>query len=99
MIAPIPFGIGVDLGKSFATRWFVDYLAKFGFSVFSADVKLFKESAIASSTKENIDTNNHDSVLLRFYNRVLLKIEGEQVLQEMYFINNFIKWDGGVIER
>eukprot|EP00111_Clytia_hemisphaerica_P015002 TCONS_00044152-protein len=53
-IAPIPFGIGVDLDKSFATRWFVDHLAKFGFSVSSGEVKLFKESAIASFTKDNI---------------------------------------------
>ena len=31
MIAPIPFGIGVDLDKSFATKWFVDHLAKLDF--------------------------------------------------------------------
>ena len=52
-IAPIPFGICVDLDKSFATRWFVDHLAKFGFSVSSGEVKLFKESAIASLTRDN----------------------------------------------
>ena len=60
LIAPIPFGIGVDLDKSFATRWFVDHLAKLGFSVSSGEVKLFKESAIASS-KEQIDANRHET--------------------------------------
>ena len=54
-IAPIPFGIGVNLDKSFATRWFVDHLAKFGFSVSSAEVKLFKESAIASVSNDNTE--------------------------------------------
>ena len=39
MIAPIPLGIGVDLDKSFGTRWFVDHLAKLGFSVSSGEVK------------------------------------------------------------
>ena len=60
LIAPIPFGIGVDLDKSFAARWFVDHLAKLGFSVTSGQVKLFKESAIASS-KEQIDANRHET--------------------------------------
>ena len=48
------------LDKSFATRWFVDHLAKLGFSVSSGEVKLFKESAIASS-KEQIDANHHET--------------------------------------
>ena len=28
VIASIPFGINVQLGKSFGTKWFVDHLAK-----------------------------------------------------------------------
>ena len=58
LIAPMPFEISVDLDKSFATRWSIDHLAKLGFSVSSGEVKLFKESAIASS-KEQIDANRH----------------------------------------
>ena len=60
LISPIPFGIGVDLDKSFATKWFVDHLAKFGFSVTSEEVKLFKESAIAS-VKHSNDSPTNDS--------------------------------------
>jgi len=60
LIAPIPFGIGVDLDKSFATRWFVDHLAKLGLSISSSEVKLFKESAIASS-KEHIDVSRYET--------------------------------------
>ena len=51
MLAPIPFGIGVDADKSDGTRWSVDHLAKFGFSISSDDVKLFKQSA--ASTNDN----------------------------------------------
>ena len=49
MIASIPFGIGVDIDKSFATKWLVDHLSQFGFSISSDEVKLFKQSAITSS--------------------------------------------------
>lgn len=54
MIAPIPFGIGVDVDKSFSTRWLVDHLSKFGFSVSSDEVKLFKQSAI---TQEELNAD------------------------------------------
>ena len=49
MIVPIPFGIGIDVDKSFGTRWFVDHLAKFGFSISSDEVKLFKQSAAGAN--------------------------------------------------
>ena len=58
MIAPIPFGIGVDVDKSFGTRWLVDHLAKFGFSISSDEVKLFKQSA-ASVKDTQEDQRTH----------------------------------------
>ena len=58
MIAPIPFGIGVQLDKSFGTKWFVDHLAKFSFSISSEEVKRFKKSAVsANSTQKDNMTN------------------------------------------
>ena len=58
MIAPIPFGIGVQLDISLGTKWFVDHLAKSGFSVSSDEVKLFKQSAVSvNSTLEDHITN------------------------------------------
>ena len=41
MIAPIPFGIGINVDKSFGTRWFVDHLTKYDFLISSDEVKLF----------------------------------------------------------
>ena len=52
MIAPIPFGIGVDIDKSFATKWLVNHLSQFGLSISSDEVKLFKESAITSAREK-----------------------------------------------
>ena len=49
MIASIPFGIGVDIDKSFATKWLIEHLSQFGFSISSDEVKLFKQPAITSS--------------------------------------------------
>ena len=70
MIAPIPFGIGVQLDKSFGTKWFVDHLAKFSFSISSEEVKRFKKSAVSvnSTQKDNMtnfvqwvaDNGNHN---------------------------------------
>ena len=45
MIASILFGVGVDIDKSFASKWFIDHMARLGFSISSEEVKLFKESA------------------------------------------------------
>ena len=42
----------VDIDKSFATKWLVDHLAKFGFSISSDEVKLFKQSAAQSGAAE-----------------------------------------------
>ena len=53
MIAPIPFGIGVDFVKSCAT-WCADHLVGFGFSISWDEVKLFKHSAIASNTMNTV---------------------------------------------
>lgn len=52
MIASIPFGVGVYIDKSFATKWLVDHLSKFGFSISSDEVKLFKQSAAESREEE-----------------------------------------------
>ena len=49
MIAPIPFGICVDADKFFGTRWFLDHLVKFGFSISSDEVNLFKLSAASAN--------------------------------------------------
>ena len=52
MIASIPFDIGVDIDKSFATRWLVNHLSRFGFSISSDEVKVFKQSAITSTRED-----------------------------------------------
>ena len=44
MIASIPFGIGVDVEKSFATKWFENHLSRLGFSISYDEVRLFKQS-------------------------------------------------------
>ena len=48
IIAPIPFGMGVDLDKSFSSKWLIDHLSRFGYSITSDEVLRFKESAIES---------------------------------------------------
>ncbi|XP_066926559.1 uncharacterized protein [Clytia hemisphaerica] len=49
MLAPIPFGIGVDVDRSFESKWFINHLAKLGFSVSYDEVTNFKRSAASAS--------------------------------------------------
>ncbi|XP_057294633.1 uncharacterized protein LOC130623163 [Hydractinia symbiolongicarpus] len=49
MVAPIPFGIGVYVDKSFGTCWLVDHLAKVGFSMSS-------DEWVADNVDHNIQT-------------------------------------------
>ena len=58
MLASIPFGTGVDIDKSFATRWLVDHLALLGLSISSDKVKLFKQFAAASDSVEATETEH-----------------------------------------
>ena len=54
-IASILFGIGVDLDKSFGSKWLINHLSKFGFSISANEVALFKESAIESMHSTGTD--------------------------------------------
>ena len=58
-IASIPFGIGVDLDKSFGSKWLINHLSKFGFSITADEVVRFKESAIKSLDSVPTEDNNH----------------------------------------
>ena len=58
MIASIPFGVGVDIDKSFATKWLVDHLSRLGFCISSDEVKLFKQSA-AEESRHNQPPEEH----------------------------------------
>ena len=40
--------MGVDLDKSFSSKWLIDHLSRFGYSITSDEVLRFKESAIES---------------------------------------------------
>ena len=58
MLASIPLGIGVDIDKSFDTRWQVDHLALLGLSISSDEVKLFKQSAAVSDSMKPTETEH-----------------------------------------
>ena len=50
LIAPIPFGLGVQVEKSFGSKWLVNHLSKLGFSITAEEVLRYKQSVI-----ENMD--------------------------------------------
>lgn len=50
LIAPIPFRLGVQLEKSFGSKWLVNHLSKSGFSITADEVLKYKRSVI-----ENMD--------------------------------------------
>ena len=61
MLAPIPFGV-VDVDKSFESKWFINHLAKLGFSVSYYEVANFKRSAAEASGGDSVESSVDDSV-------------------------------------
>ena len=53
VITPILFGFGVQLDKTFDSKWFISYLSKLGFSITPDEVLKFKQSVI-----QNMDVVN-----------------------------------------
>lgn len=56
ILCPVPFGLGVELEKSFGSKWLLDHLAKLGFSVSSDEVLRYKQSAIEHSRQHGNDS-------------------------------------------
>ena len=48
VISPILFGLGVSVDHSFGSKWLLDSLSRFGFSVSYDEVNLYKQSVIQS---------------------------------------------------
>jgi hypothetical protein len=46
VIAPIPFGVGVAIEKSFVSKWLVNVLLRLGFSITHEEVVRLKQSAV-----------------------------------------------------
>jgi len=57
-MCPIPFGIGVELEKTFGSKWLLNHLSRFGFSVTSDEVLRYKESAIENA--DLVPTQNNE---------------------------------------
>ena len=55
-LPPILLGIGVDVDHVLGSRWLLDYLSRFGFSVTYDEIKRFKQSVLKNdSTEVRID--------------------------------------------
>ena len=48
VISPILFGLGVSVDHSFGSKWLLDSLSRFGFSVSYDEVNLYKQSVVQS---------------------------------------------------
>ena len=55
-LPPILLGIGIDVDHVLGSRWLLDYLSRFGFSVTYDEIKRFKHSVLKNdSTEVRID--------------------------------------------
>ena len=55
IMCPLVFGLGVELEKSFGSKWLVNHLSRLGYCITNEEVLRFKESAI-----ESVDVKNED---------------------------------------
>ena len=51
-LPPILLGIGVDIDHVLGSRWLLDYLSRFGFSVSYDEIKRFKQSVLRNNSTE-----------------------------------------------
>ena len=51
-LARILLGIGVDVDHVLGSRWLLDYLSRFGFSVSYDEIKRFKQSVLKNNSAE-----------------------------------------------
>ena len=56
VITPTLFGIGVEMDHVFGSRWLVDQLSRFGFSISYDEVNRYKQSVIESENLSNLLT-------------------------------------------
>ena len=61
IICPILFGLGVQLEKSFGSKWLVNNLNKLGFSISSDEVSRFKHSSVDASAVANNDLEHQNN--------------------------------------
>ena len=60
VMCPIVFGLGVQLEKSFASKWLLNQLYKLGYSISSSEVLRYKQSAIESITLEHVESSENN---------------------------------------
>jgi len=54
VIAPIMFGVGIEIDHVFGSKWLINELSHLGFSINYDEVVKYKESIIQSKTLENL---------------------------------------------
>ena len=66
VLCPIPLRLGVELEKTFGSKWLLNHPAKLGFSFSADEVPLFKQSASQYSKEyhnEALEKNNNESFI------------------------------------
>ena len=54
MIAPLLFGLGVELDHIFESKWLINKLFRLGYSISYDEVTRFKQNSIVSSNFEDV---------------------------------------------
>ena len=60
VLTSILFRLGVELDHAFGSKWFIDHLARLGFSVTSDEVKLYRQSVLPSNS-HLVDLSNYSN--------------------------------------
>ena len=52
-MCPLMFGLGVELEKTFGSKWLINHLSRLGFCISNDEVLRYKQSAIECSDAKN----------------------------------------------
>ena len=62
---PVIFGLGVQVERSFGTKWLVNHLERLGFPISYDDVTQYKQPAVESSTTEFSNLHMEDKAFVQ----------------------------------
>ena len=61
-MCPLPFGLGIELENAFGSKWLINHLSRFGFSISADEVLRYKESAIECTVHVQVQTKDDQFV-------------------------------------
>ena len=62
IMCPLPIGLGIELENAFGSKWLINHLSRFGFSISADEVLRYKESDVECTDHVQVQTKDDQFV-------------------------------------